>query len=281
MSLSNRTVTFLLFPALAIAALACSGPDTTVVASPPVPENPAAPGFDAGGSDARAIEIADATMRAMGGRAAWDATRFVSWNFFGSRFHVWDRARGLDRVEWTDREGARHVVVVDVDEGTGRAWIDGQPVTDPERLSDLTEGARRAWINDSYWLFMPYKLKDTGVTLTYAGEMPMEDGRPADALELTFDGVGVTPENKYRVYVARDSGLVEQWDFYVRAEDEEPRFSTPWHGWTEHGGILLSGDRGERDVESIAVHATLPETVFTDPAPTGLDGSGDGAESAD
>lgn len=238
-------------------------------------DNPPAPGFDADGSDARAIEIADAVMDAMGGREAWDATRYLSWNFFGFRHHVWDKHRGLDRIEWNDREtGEPIVVVVDIHDGSGRAWVADQPVTDPERLATLTGGAREAWINDAYWLVMPYKLKDSGVTLTYAGEAPMADGRDADVLQLTFEGVGVTPQNKYRVYVARDTGLVEQWDFFGEATDPEPRFSTPWHGWTEHGAILLCGDRGQRQITDIAVHETLPDSVFTDPSPTGLRSAG-------
>jgi hypothetical protein len=255
---------------------ACASPEPTTAEAPvPATTNPAAPGFDVTGSDPEAIEIADRTMKAMGGRAAWDATRYVSWNFFGFRSHVWDRHRGLDRVEWADRDsGEKHVVVVDVDEGTGRAWVDGEEITEPARLAELTEAGRRAWINDAYWLVMPYKLKDTGVTLTYAGRAPMADGREADVLELTFSNVGVTPENKYRVYVAKDSGLVEQWDFFASAADDEPRFSTPWHGWTEHGNILLSGDRGERNIEAIAVHDDVPASVFEDPAPTGLDATG-------
>ena len=26
------------------------------------------------------------------------------------------------------------------------------------------------WVNDTYWLLMPYKMKDPGVTLAYDGE---------------------------------------------------------------------------------------------------------------
>ena len=35
----------------------------------------------------------------------------------------------------------------------------------PEQLGEMLENGRRAWINDSYWLVMPYKLRDPGVTL--------------------------------------------------------------------------------------------------------------------
>ena len=42
--------------------------------------NPPAEGFNAAGSDAKAMELADRTMDAMGGRAAWDSVRLArSW----------------------------------------------------------------------------------------------------------------------------------------------------------------------------------------------------------
>ena len=45
-------------------------------------------GFDAAGSDLKAIEIADRVMDAMSGRNAWENTRYIKWNFFGCRKHV-------------------------------------------------------------------------------------------------------------------------------------------------------------------------------------------------
>ena len=233
--------------------------------------NPPAQGFDAVGSDVRAIELADATMAAMGGREAWDRTRFVTWNFFGRRFHVWDRWTGEIRVESPSLSAEESVVVtVNLETREGRAWVGGAPVTDAEMIEEHLERAYEAWINDSYWVFMPYKLKDTGVTLKYAGEKEMLDGRAAEVVELTFKDVGVTPENRYLVYVAKDSGLVEQWDFYGNTAETEPRFQTPWHEWKPYGEILLSGDRGERGITEIAVYDELPRTVFDSPEPTGL-----------
>jgi hypothetical protein len=231
----------------------------------------AAPGFDAAGSDARAVEIADATMAAMGGADAWARTRFVAWNFFGRRHLLWDRHRGMARVEFP-ASGAdpAAVVVTSVQAPEGRAWLGGRPVTDPEALTDLLRRGHATWINDSYWLVMPYKLKDPGVTLRYVGTAAMADGRDAEVLELTFRDVGLTPQNKYRVYVAADSGLVEQWDFYGTADQTEPNFSTPWHDWKRYGEILLSGDRGERDLTDIEVLDDVPLETFESPEPVYL-----------
>lgn len=228
-------------------------------------DNPPMEGFNAGGSDAQAIEIADQVMRGMGGRANWDATRYVAWNFFSLRTHVWDKWTGNLRFEQGNQ-----LVLMNIHTKEGRVWKGGEEVTDAEELAKLLEQGYRAWINDSYWLFMPYKLKDSGLTLKYKGEGTMENGRPAHVLQLTFEGVGVTPENKYDVYVDKERSLVEQWSYYPTAADEKPRFTTPWANWERHGQILLSGDRGQRQITEIAVFDELPPEVFESPAPVDL-----------
>lgn len=231
-------------------------------------ENPPAPGFNIEASDPEAIVIADQVMERLGGRDAWDRTRFVTWNFFGRRRHVWDKHTGDIRIEGVERDSDKpYIVLMNLHTRQGRAWSDGEEITDTDELATMLDAGESAWINDSYWLFMPYKLKDTGVTLEYVGEGTMVDGRPAEILQLTFEGVGRTPQNKYLVYVARDTGLVEQWDYFPDAGDEEPRFQSPWHNWQRYGEILLSDDRGDSDHTDIAVFAELPEAVLSSPAP--------------
>lgn len=228
--------------------------------------NPAADGFLADESDAEAIAVADRVMERLGGRQAWDATRVVTWKFFGNRFHVWNRHTGDVRIEGTDRETKEpYLILMNIHGKEGRAWRAGEEVTDAEDLSELLELGESAWINDSYWMFMPYKLKDTGVALKYIGARDLLDGRSGEVLELTFREIGRTPENKYEVYVAEDSGLVEQWDFFTNASDEKPRFQVPWRNWRRHGSILLSDDRGRGQHTDIAVFDSVPEEVFTSP----------------
>jgi hypothetical protein len=244
--------------ALAALAAACGGsaeqPEAAVSAA----------GLGGSRSDSRAVEIAEATLEAMGGREAWDGIRFLEWTYLGRRHYHWDKWEGRVRVRYP--MGEQTVVVIWRSDGLqGRAWIDGEPVEDPGRLHDLVEGAHESWVNDSYWLVMPYKLLDPGVILRHAGRGEMLDGRPAERLELTFEGVGLTPRNRFLVYVAEDSGLVEQWDVYGDRDDDEPRFRLPWHDWQPYGPILLSGDRGERQLTGIAVHEALPEGAFDGP----------------
>lgn len=219
-------------------------------------------------SDPRAIAIADAVMQRMGGRAAWDDARILTWRFFGRRLHVWNKQTGDVRIEGVDRDdGEPYVILMNLTSGEGRAWRGGEEVTDPAALAEMLDHGEALWINDSYWMFMPYKLRDPGVTLRYLGHGTMADGRGAEVLALTFDEVGRTPQNKYHVYVADDSGLVEQWDYFENAEDDEPALSTPWHDWKRYGDLLLSANRGERSHTGIAVLESVPPTVFTSPEP--------------
>lgn len=253
-------------------------PPSTQPTSRPAQDDPDPPaeGFNADESDVAAIALADLTMKAMGGRQAWDQTRYIAWNFFGSRRHIWDKHTGNVRIEFTDREsGDPIILLMNINTIEGRVWRNGDEVADAEALTKMLKRGQGAWINDGYWLLMPYKLKDPGVTLNYLGEKMMEDGRPAEVVQLTFTDVGNTPQNKYQVYIAKDTQLVEQWDFFSNADDAEPRFKIPWRDWKRHGRIMLSGDRGEMrgrpaELTDIAVFDELPESVFTNTDPVDL-----------
>ena len=254
-------------PSIPAALILCTlmVPTGAVQASEP---NPPAAGFNLEGSDEEAIVIADRVMVELGGRQAWNETRYLTWSFFGRRRHVWDKQTGDIRIEGVDRETERpYLILMNLNTKRGRAWKDGDPVTDPDELMAMLEYGESVWINDSYWMFMPYKLKDSGVTLNYLGTGEMLDGRPAEILQLTFEAVGRTPENKYHVYVAQDTGLVEQWDYYEHVDDEGPQFSSPWHNWQRYGQILLSDNRGERGHTDIAVLDELPPEVLSSPEP--------------
>ncbi len=227
---------------------------------------------EAADSEPRAIEIARAVLDRIGGEEGWAATRFVRWKFFGGRQHYWDKQTGDVRIEMAQRldddgkvQRPKLLVLMNVQSKTGRVWADDDEVRDAEKLEEYLTLGHEIWINDSYWMFLPFKLLDPGVTLKYAGEREMEDGRMADVLDLTFgDGVGYTPENRYEVFVARDSGLIEQWAFFSSAEDDQPKFTLPWADWRKYGRIWLATDHGQQKNWDIAVHAVLPRSVFTE-----------------
>lgn len=223
--------------------------------------NPAAEGFDLDGSDKKAIELADKAMKAMGGRKNWNNTRYLSWNFFGFRKHLWDKWTGDVRIESLRSD---FKVLMNLRSMEGKVWMDGAFLQEPDSLVKYLDIGKRMWINDSYWLVMPFKLKDSGVTLKYSREDTTSLGESSEVLELTFEEVGVTPDNKYEIWISKESGLVNQWAYYRNTGDSVAGFIRPWGGYEKHGNILLSSERGDRDLSEVAVLNDVPEGVFED-----------------
>jgi hypothetical protein len=221
-------------------------------------DNPAAAGFDAAGSDARAVAIADVVMHNLGGRGNWDAVQCLAWEIFG-RTHLWNKWTGDYRLE-----DGELLVIMNVNDGGGRAWTNGVELDGEEKTAALERGLA-VWINDSYWVFMPYKLKDTGVTLKYAGESKTPDGRAADVLVLTFRDVGETPENRYEVYVDQATGMVSHWAYFENATDTEPGITSDWNNWTEFGGIMIALRDGRREVKGVRVSRDNDAAAFAGP----------------
>ena len=249
----NRLLSFLLTLTLSIPVFAQDA-------------NPAAEGFDLAGSDAKAIELADAVMETMGGRENWDNTRYLSWSFFADD-QVWDKWTGDFRYQKEDL-----VVLMNVNSMEGKVYMAGEEVTEAAEVEKQIASAYRGWVNSGYWLIMPYKLKDSGVTLKYVGEGTLINGKPAEMLELTFKEVGLTPQNKYHIYVGKETMLVEEWAYYQSADDAEPRWNRPWTNWKQYGDIMLSDKRGpleegkEFELPNVGVYESLPADIFSNPA---------------
>jgi hypothetical protein len=232
--------------------------------------NPPADGFRAELSDPAASASADRVMEAMGGRRAYDATRYVSWLFFGRRQHYWDRYDGDIRIEGETGEGdakSNFTLLYNIQTKEGRAFVDGSEITDEAELAEWLERAYDMWVNDSYWVFMPYKLKDSGVALKYLGRRTMEEYGDVEALELRFEGVGKTPENRYEIFVDPDTWLVAAWSYFETADLTEPGFTLPWGEWQRVGRILLAGSHGRGMDWQLRAYDELPREVFEDPAP--------------
>ena len=221
--------------------------------------NPHAEGFDLEGSDLIATILADKAMHAMGGREAWDNTRFISWNFFGRRTHVWDKWTGDVRIEEPKFD---LTILMNINTKEGKVMKAGSIVSDS--LDFYLQRGYELWVNDAYWLVMPYKLKDSGVTLKYVREDTTLTGKNADVISLSFKDIGVTPQNIYEVWIDYDSKLVTQWAYFADSTESEPRFITPWADYKKYGEIMLSGDRGRFALTDIQVMKEVPEGTLTE-----------------
>ena len=87
---------------------------------------------------------------------------------------------------------------------------------------------------------------------------------------MTFDGVGLTPKDKYWVFVNRKTNLVDRWEFVLKGTDTPP-VPWDWSGWKAFGPIQLADDRvnpkdGTRiHFPVLDVPEAVPDAVFTEP----------------
>jgi hypothetical protein len=222
--------------------------------------NPSAEGFDLAHSDPAAVELADSIMVAMGGWENWKNTRFISWSFSDSRNLFWDKKKDRVRIESVNDSITYIVGLQDV---KGKVWIKGQSITNKDSLSKMLNHAKSIWAHDSYWLVMPFKLKDNGVTLKYLGEDMLQTGDRCNVLQLIKSSGDI--QNKYHLYVDLSDNLVKQWAFYESLDQDSANFVRPWDNYKKYGDILLSADRSDDfGPRNVKVSNVVNESFFED-----------------
>jgi hypothetical protein len=223
---------------LATRARAHAAPPAHATAQPSQAATPAA----TPPSDAHAIAIANQVMDALGGETRWSQLHGLRWAFEvsvhdtikSSRHHSWDKQAGWHRVEGVTRAGKKFLFIEQLGTGHGMAWMEGKPITG-DSLSKLVAYAKSMWTNDTYWMLMPYKLRDPGVTLRDAGEK-REGTKTYDKIALSFNHVGETPGDHYWIYVNRANHRIEKWDMILEG-DKPPAQSWTWDDWTQKDGL--------------------------------------------
>ena len=165
------------------------------------------PGFVSAAEDA--AQLADAVWKASGGEN-WSKVKSIDFTFavekggqsLLSAEHHWDFVAQTDRVKWKGKD-----VTVNLAE--------------PGKEEDA-KAAYARWVNDSYWLLAPLKLKDRGVNLSLEGKKEI-DGAEREVLRLSFGKVGLTPNDKYLLYIDPKTNLVSSWEYMPEPEPIETR----------------------------------------------------------
>jgi len=134
-----------------------------------------------------------------------------------SRSHTWNVKAGTDTVSSGERSTTIDVNKPDMD--------------DPAQAE-----AFKAWTNDSYWLLAPLKLFDGGVTRQYLGRREVA-GKTYEVLQLSFQGVGMTPGDRYNLYVDPFTSLIAYWDYMPNADTT---MLASWEQYRHTGGLKLS-----------------------------------------
>lgn len=201
------------------------------------------------------------TEEAMGGQEAFDKIRHINWNFFGARILTWDKYTGDVRIDFQKENS---IYLFNINTPGGQFLKEGVEVKDTKEKEDLYKKAREIWINDSYWLIMPFKMNDSGVSTTYMGQLNSPLNELSDVIQMTFaPTAGVTPDNKYLVYLNPETHLVSAWSYFQSQKDEVPRFTMPWLEYKNYNGVLISADRGERKLSPVHVYSKLSKKIYT------------------
>ena len=216
-----------------------------------------------------------------GGLEVWDQLHGLQWEWavvqdssemIRTR-HVWDKHGDRARVEWPGGEDSVWVAVYspsafDPEAPEGRVALNGTVVTGPEAAERLAEANGR-FVNDGYWLLAPVKVLDAGVRRD-VDATPM-----GDRLALSFDGVGLTPGDRYWIDVEPETRSMTGWSYVLEGSDEPEKrwtWTEPTQLVTEAGTITLSRMKVADDEQTVILTEPtaleeIDETEFTDLTP--------------
>lgn len=211
--------------------------------------------------DQYAIDIAQQVINESGGLNGWNEIPFLSFDYFGKRYWYWDKVNNHYRVE---SEIRKFRIAGKLDGSETHLWLRGEPNNEPDTITKYKDFAYKAWINDTYWLIFPFKLLDPGVHLRYLGKCTADSATQATCIELTFDKVGITPENKYIAYIDTLNNEIIHWDYFEDKADSLPALSNSWHDYHLYGEVKISGGRGDDTIREIKIHSILPKELFED-----------------
>ena len=228
----------------------------------------------------RGDSLAWRMVESMGGLEAWQELPYLRFDFAVGQddervpvaHHLWDRRSGDYRVEWRERSDSTYTVLFNVRTREGTAYLNGQPA-DSVRQMVLLNHAYRRFINDTYWMLAPVKVFDPGVERTYLADSSTAEH---EVLRLTFSDVGVTPGDRYLLYIDAQTGRLDRWAFVLQGNPEAPPSYYRWigyEGFKTAAGSLYVGTRKE-SIRSLRVIYTdrvvMPESVpaalFSDPS---------------
>jgi len=229
--------------------------------------------------DPKAVEVARTMMQAMGGEDAWNAVHFVRFDFKinaggtlkQDNAHLWDRKDGRYRIERTGKHEVDLFTIADYErDKSGSVYVNGKKLEGDEARKLLAD-AYRSYINDTWWLCMPWKWMATGANLKYVGTKAR--GRETfDVVEITFGHVGLTPGDTYRAFVSHKSHLMTHWEYTLSPDSPVAlkKDSWDWEYGDFHGVKLATNhiDPNKVTINMGDVRALdqVDDGFFTDPA---------------
>jgi len=160
-----------------------------------------------------AEELADEMLLVLN-KPGFDTLKTIRFTFPGGHHYQWDKANNQVTVSWDDQE-----IVLDLNQN-------------PEDYTVLQYQAYEYFINDSFWLVAPFKVRDAGVIRS---TVKVKEGR---GLLVTYTSGGVTPGDSY-LWIIDEDGFPKAWKLWTsNVPIGGLRFG--WGGWVEKEGVWFS-----------------------------------------
>ena len=231
---------------LVLLAAGCPKSRTTAATQP----TPAA--FDPKTSDAKALEIVDAGIAAIGGHAAWEAVKELSFDVEYSldgtvqshTSHSWDRWNGRHNFQAVNMETTKSGKPDDVKVSevrydlfdTGRlpfATYDGHELDRAESATAAAQAKKRL-NEEGYLMTLIHKVRDPGVHLAHAGQAKVEGAcdPSCDTIKVTFDSI--VGKDVWYVNYNSTTHLPEVIESEVAGKG---RIGYKIDGWNDAGGL--------------------------------------------
>lgn len=167
----------------------------------------------AGVQGQEAEQLADEMLSALN-KPGFDSIEVIEFTYPGGHSYLWDRGNNQVQVRWENND-----IFLDLNESA-------------ETYTTLEYQAYEYFINDSFWLIAPFKVRDNGVVRSV---VELEEGR---GLLVSYTTGGVTPGDSY-LWILDDKGFPIAWRLWT-SNVPIGGLRIGWGGWVEKSGVWFS-----------------------------------------
>lgn len=160
-----------------------------------------------------AEQLADEMLGALN-KPGFDTLKSIKFTYPGGHSYEWNKAENKVRVQWEGND-----VFLDLNHPTNE-------------FSTLEYQGYEYFINDSFWLVAPFKVRDKGVVRS---TVKVEGGR---GLLVTYTSGGVTPGDSY-LWIIGEKGFPKAWKLWT-SNVPIGGLELKWGGWVEKQDVWFS-----------------------------------------
>ncbi len=167
--------------------------------------------------------LADKMLLAVN-KMAWDSIETITWSYPPGHNYTWFKTKDSVVVKWDN-----YSVFLNTKSIKGK--VQSNTSMTSEDSSEITQTAYEYFINDSFWLGAPFKVRDSGT------KRGVVDYNGKEALLVTYTSGGVTPGDSY---------------LWILDKDYRPRAWKFWVGIIPVGGVEFTWE-GWEDIDAAKI----------------------------